>query len=85
MKCTRCWTWALPSTSALQTAIIIPRPVSYTHLDVYKRQWMPPALKVLAIAAVSFFGFIVVVNLVRIIIAFVSDAVALLKSFIPFI
>ena len=47
--------------------------------------WMPPALKVLVIAAVSFFGFIVVVKLVRIIIAFVSDAVALLKSFIPFI
>ena len=45
--------------------------------------WMPPALKVLVIAAVSFFGFIVVVKLVRIIIAFVSDAVALLKSFIP--
>ena len=39
--------------------------------------WMPPALKVLVIAAVSFFGFIVVVKLVRIIIAFVSDAVAL--------
>lgn len=47
--------------------------------------WMPPALKVLVIAVVSFFGFIVVVKLVRIIIAFVSDAVALLKSFIPFI
>lgn len=47
--------------------------------------WMPPALEVLVIAAVSFFGFIVVVKLVRIIIAFVSDAVALLKSFIPFI
>ena len=47
--------------------------------------WMPPALKVLVIAAVSFFGFIVVVKLVRIIIAFVSDAVSLLKSFIPFI
>ena len=47
--------------------------------------WMRPALKVLVIAAVSFFGFIVVVKLVRIIIAFVSDAVALLKSFIPFI
>lgn len=47
--------------------------------------WMPPALKVLVIASVSFFGFVVVVKLVRIIIAFVSDAVALLKSFIPFI
>lgn len=47
--------------------------------------WMPPALKVLCIAAVSFFGFIVIVKLVRIIISFVSDAVSLLKSFIPFI
>ena len=26
MKCTRCWTWALPSTSALPTGTIIPRP-----------------------------------------------------------
>mgnify|MGYP006946999024 CR=1 FL=1 len=47
--------------------------------------WMPPALKVLVFAAVSFFGFIVVVILVRFFIGFVSDAVALLKSFIPFI
>lgn len=47
--------------------------------------WMPLPLKVLCIAAVSFFGFVVIVKLVRIIIAFVSDAVEILKGFIPFI
>lgn len=47
--------------------------------------WLPPALRVLVIAALSFFGFFIIIKLVRIIITFVSDAVELLKSFIPFI
>ena len=47
--------------------------------------WMPVALRVLVLAALAFFGFIVTVKIVRIIIQFVSDAIALLKSFIPFL
>ena len=47
--------------------------------------WMPTTLKVLCIAAVSFFGLIVTIKIVRIIIDFVSDAITFIKGFITFL